>query len=119
MQQTINIAGKSITVNVSKDAALQLATLKEPLVMEMELYFSCLIRKAVHFGVEANSALSQAVGENLLLSFRPVMTNSCKVDGERAPELTDFPISNMAPYVPRWVSIDYRHGDWQGDFGYA
>ena len=119
MQYKINFAGKSVVVTVSKNAAMRLDKLDKPLVMEMELYFSCLIRKAVYFGVEPNPELSCPVGEHLLLSFRPVMTNSCKVDSSKPPELTSFPIAKVSAYVPKWVNLDYRRGDWLGEFGYA
>ena len=32
--------------------------------------------------------------------------------------LTDFPIAKPEAYVPHWLRIDYRKGQWQGEFGY-
>jgi hypothetical protein len=60
-----------------------------------------------------------AVTDKLILSFRPIMTASCGNDYEGSePPTTDFPITRTAPFVPRWVSIDYRAGVWWGEFGY-
>lgn len=124
MQNCVTILGKPVMVNVTSRAATQLERRQQPLVMEMELYFSCLIRKAVHFGVTANPALSASVGEHLMLSFRPVMTKSCRMDAEKPAELIDFSLANLPnakvmAYIPRWVKLDFKNGDWSGEFGYA
>jgi hypothetical protein len=59
-------------------------------------------------------------GERLRVSFRPVMTSVCGKDYEGdEPPLTDFPIVKPHAYVPHWLRIDYRHGQWQGEFGYG
>jgi hypothetical protein len=89
----------------------------------MELYFSCLVRKQVRFHEAADNlpGESVAVNDRLRVRFRPVMTQSCHVDeiaGE-APPLTDFPVVNPAAFVPHWLRIDYRNGQWQGEFGYC
>ena len=47
MQTTIEILGKQVLVEWSSSADKKLQELAEPLIVEMELYFSCLIRKAV------------------------------------------------------------------------
>jgi hypothetical protein len=44
MQATIEIMGKQVAVEWSRAADKQMQTLTEPLAVEMELYFSCLIR---------------------------------------------------------------------------
>jgi hypothetical protein len=48
-----------------------------------------------------------------------VMTRVCAMaEVEGSPPVTDFPIANPRPYVPRWLTIDYRKGQWLGEFGY-
>lgn len=115
------IANKSVAVEISARALDALKQRKIPLYLEMELYFSCLIRKALRFHDQHvhQAADAVAVTDNLFLSFRPVMTDVCKVEkGKSAPPITDFPIAKMAPYVPKWVKLDFRGGEWQGEFGY-
>jgi hypothetical protein len=41
-----------------------------------------------------------------------------EVEGEEPP-ITDFPITNAAAFVPRWLRIDYGGGEWSGEFGYG
>lgn len=119
MRSTVEILNKPVQVEWSKAADNALLALSKPLSVEMELYFSCLIRMKVRFGDKAHSREFVPVNERLGVAFRPVMTKACKVDREdqEAP-LADFPIKNPAAFVPRWLKIDYRHGVWEGEFGY-
>jgi hypothetical protein len=119
MKNTIEILGKKVLVEWSTSADKKLQDLSEPLLVEMELYFSCLIRKAVRFKNNAYSANSSFAAPRLLIGFRPVMTKVCRVsDVEGAPPLEDFPIVRPEAYVPKWISIDYRGGKWMGEFSW-
>lgn len=119
MYTTIEIDGKSVVVEVTEQAASMLRDRDQALLAEMELFFSCLIRKQIRFRENAIPGAATAVMDNLLLSFNPVMTKACGKDYEGdEPPMTSFPIANSRPYIPRWVKIDYHSGDWQGEFGY-
>ena len=130
-QQSIEINGRTVAIELSKAAIKALAQRSTPLLAEMELYFSCLIRKKVRFrdaldadqshdqGGGENSATTVKLSEHLQVCFRPVMTRVCGKDYEGdEPPLTDFPIVNAPAYVPRWLHIDYRKKQWQGEFGF-
>lgn len=118
MPQTIEIDGRNVNVSLSKAANDALAQRDTPLLVEMELYFSCLIRKQVRFR-DAGTDSAIPFNERLHIAFRPVMTRACGKDYEGdEPPLTDFPIVNAKAYVPRWLRIDYHRGQWQGEFGY-
>jgi hypothetical protein len=119
--QTV-IAGKPLGIEMSARAAEEIARRKTPLLAEMELYFSCLVRKRVRFYEDADRRPQDSVrvDERLMVRFRPVMTQSCsvgEVEGDEPP-VTDFPIVNPAAFVPHWLRLDYRDGQWQGEFGY-
>ena len=117
MQTTIEILGKQVVVEWSAAADKKLRDLAEPLRVEMELYFSCLIRKAVRFGGEAQAGNFAAAGPHLKIGFRPVMTRVCNMsDVEGEPPLEDFPIVKQEAFVPKRLAIDYRGGKWTGDF---
>lgn len=120
MQQQVVISGKTIDVMISDKALKNINSRKRPLVVEMELYFSCLIRKAVRFVESEPSAYSAEVSEKLLLAFNPVMTEVCKIEPgvTSAPPLTAFPIKKVEAFVPKWVRIDFKSGEWCGEFGY-
>jgi len=118
MNSTITLENKRISVSLSNAAEQALQQRTTPLLAEMELYFSCLIRKVVRF-YETPGSDSVSVNDKLALRFHPVMTKHCGLDYEgNEPPLTDFPIANAGRYVPNWLNIDYRNGEWHGEFGY-
>jgi len=119
MHTTVVYEGKTIRLSLSPKAKKKLVELKQPLCAEMELYFSCLIRKKLRFNHHCSADNSVRVTDKLHLSFHAIMTKACKNDfaGDEPPT-TDFPIANIRPYIPRWLKIDYRSGHWRGEFGY-
>ena len=47
------------------------------------------------------------------------MTKACPVsDYIGPPPVTDFVITNQKPYVPSWLHIDYKKGEWFGEYGW-
>ena len=115
----MNISGKPVNIRLTQAASHALSQADQPVMVEMELYFSCLIRKRVRFQHEPGSSSFTPVADKLFVQFRPVMTRQCNKEysGEEPP-LTDFPIEDATPFVPKWLKIDYRKGGWQGEFGY-
>lgn len=117
MQKVIEILGRSVRVEWTAAAERKLQSLSEPLLVEMELYFSCLIRKAVRFGREARAENFADAGPLLKVGFRPVMTRACSMsEVEGAPPLEDFPVVKPEAFVPKRLELDYRAGKWVGEF---
>ena len=119
METIIELQDKPVLIQLTDRAARQLGKLSEYLVVEMELYFSCLIRKRVLFQYGVGQEAAVRVADKLFIRFRPVMTHHCNLDpsGE-APPLTEFPLENPRPFVPKWLKLDYRKAGWWGEFGY-
>ncbi|MHB1246679.1 MAG: hypothetical protein ACYCY1_15500 [Sulfuriferula sp.] len=118
MIATIEIMDKSVKIQWSKAAEKALNKLNSPLLVEMELLFSCLIRKAVRFRQDDHPENFVSVTPQLKVRFRPVMTKACRIsdlDGGETP-LTDFPIKNPSAFVPKYLWIDYQRGKWSGEF---
>lgn len=112
-------SGKTVSIKLTRSARQALARRDTPIQAEMELYFSCLIRKRVIFTDVSSDSSAERVEDNLYVQFRPVMTRHCSLDTTGAePPLTDFHIVDLAPFVPKWLTIDYRRGKWLGEFGY-
>ena len=123
-KQNVEMMGKQIQVEISKHAERQLNNRKAPLFVEMELYFSCLLRKEIRIRETLREKLDEAfsaqLSDVLHISFRPVMTKTCSVSscaGDKPP-LSDFPIEKPQSYVPKWLKLDFKKGEWCGDFGY-
>lgn len=93
-----------------------------PLYVEMELYFSCLIRKRVLFHESPPEHLAYAEGDtpNLKVGFSWMMTQSCNlsdVEGDEPP-LTAFPGApdkKLAAW-PKRLKLDFKKGTWVGEY---
>lgn len=114
----ITVAGRTVQVEMSPAARAAIAGRRTPLVVEMELYFSCLIRKRVRFLDAVHpGALCTVVDDGLTICFRPVMTRACAIDPNLdKPDLEAFPIRRPEAFVPRHLAIDRRHDGWSGEF---
>lgn len=118
MVTDITIANKPLKLHLSQSAQQALASRSSPLFAEMELYFSCLIRFKVRFYEQASHGEGVPVSDKLIVNFRPVMTETCGKDYEGdEPPVTDFPIVKPDAFVPKWLRIDFEHGQWHGEFG--
>lgn len=118
---SLTLNTRPLEIRLTSAARTALAGRNSPLYAQMELYFSCLLRLKVRFYENAdNSDVSWLpASDKLMVSFRPVMTATCSNDYEgEEPPVTDFPIAHDAPFTPRWLQLDYRQGQWQGEFGY-
>lgn len=124
LNHSVELQGKPVEVTLTENARNALSRRTKPLAVEMELYFSCLIRKQVRFfdasnGYENKTPLETRLNDRMRIRFRPVMTESCGKDYEgNEPPLTDFPITNSKAYIPHWLTIDYQNNEWVGEFGY-
>jgi hypothetical protein len=118
MEKKIEVFGKSVTVSLTHAAVNALSNRDTPLIAEMELYFSCLIRKKVRFRENMDKEVVNVI-DQLSVRFRPVMTKVCGIDYEGdEPPLTDFPIQKTDAFVPHWLKIDFKNNEWKGEFGF-
>lgn len=119
MQNHVQLMGRELDVRLTSAAQRALQARAAPMHVEMELYFSCLIRKRVLFDLPQRGE-AVAIGQNLTVGFRPVMSKGgCSVaDTDPEDMLVDLPTGEPQRFVPRWLALDYRHGQWQGEFGY-
>ena len=114
------LEGRPFRVLLSSAAQRALAARSTPLIAEMELYFSCLTRLMVRFYDSDPNASATVVTDQLAVRFRPVVSSRCdlhEVSGK--PPLVDAPLSKRAPFVPHWLRLDYRKGEWVGEFGHT
>ena len=111
--------GKEVDVEWSAAAQSALERREFALTVELELYFSCLVKKFVHFHESPPASESVAVTDQLRLLFRPVTSAACSMDLAerlgRQPEVDlDGPIARKL--APRRVWIDHRRGGWHAEF---
>ncbi len=121
INQTLDIQGRSLRLSLTQAAQQALEQRSDALLLELELYFSCLIRKRVYVRDDAACEDSIPISDKLHIRFRPVVTQTCAIrDVPRDnPPVRDMPIVHPERYFPHWLTLDYRHGKWLAEFGYA
>jgi len=102
------------------DRAEQILQLgQQPLIVELQLYFSCVVKKRVVFHQRATFSTT-VVSDRLQIAFQPVASAAC----DPREFVASFPAGKnlsqglAARMVPRIVELDYRRGNWEGQFHY-
>jgi hypothetical protein len=121
MQATVSILGKPVHMELSKAAETALAARSVPLRVDMELRFSCMVRKQVRFEEGRREGDIDALDGKLALSFRPVTARACTLEAslDQPPLPEGYPVARPEKAVPKWLRIDFRRGRWTGEFGYS
>jgi hypothetical protein len=119
LSNTVQINGRLVSVEWTRAAARELARRTHPLVVELELYFSCLVKKFVHFHETAPQRDTVAVSDKLAVFFRPVTSTACSFEVAdrlgRQPEI-ELDNPNVRKMAPKRVKLDFVRGAWQGDY---
>ena len=134
MNTQLTFHEKTMAINLTDQAAKQSKRLNNILLIEVQIYFSCLLGKRLAFysDTEMNGAWrvdkktfsamtddAEQLTENIYVRFNTVMTKACPVsDYIGPPPATDFIISNQKPYVPSWLNIEFNKGEWSGEYGW-
>jgi hypothetical protein len=116
---SVVINGRNVAVEWTRAAADELARRKTPLFVELELYFSCLVKKFVHFREDSRGKPTVAASDKLHLYFRPVTSTACSFEvAERLGRQPEMELHNAAvgKIAPRQVSLDFDQGAWRGTF---
>jgi hypothetical protein len=117
----VELGGQALVVGYSPSAWSRIHLL-EGLHLQMELLYSCLVRKRVVTNGQA-TGLGQChllMDNGMTISFRPVVTQHCDVDTYQSGQpLVDMPMREGIKIRPRWLYIDHHKGQWRGEFGFA
>lgn len=112
----------TVKVEITPRAESRLKGQDSPLAVEMEIYFSCLIRLRVLFPETIKKDYISVASDNskLKLYFNPVMTSHCNIEDVRGrePDTEYFPIQKPEKFIPKWLKLDFKNNQWQGKFGY-
>ncbi len=111
---------KDLKVMTTRAAEKALALHQTPMDVQLELLFSCVLRKRVLFRTPSDVVTYPMGGDaRLNITFRPVMTKVCLIsEVDDVPDLEDFPIHDVPAFMPRWLKLDFRRGVWTGDYGW-
>ncbi len=116
---TFELNGKPVSIEWTGSAARALAARSRPLVVELELYFSCLVKKFVHFHDDAAGRATQPVSDKLRVYFRAVTSTACTMDvAERLGRQPEIELDTAAArkLAPKRMRLDYVKNEWQAAF---
>jgi len=135
MQSQLVFHHKTLDITLSNAAEKSSQQLDSKLIIEIQIYFSCLMGKRLAFYSEQSIdgcwqvddtdefaemlKNSQQLSGNVYVRFNTVMTKTCAVSDQLGPPpVSDFKIKNQTPYVPSWLNIDFKNGKWCGEYGW-
>jgi hypothetical protein len=118
-RKSVTINRRNVEVRWTDRAEQILRLTRQPLIVELQLYFSCVVKKRVvfHQGAELSTTV---VSDRLEIAFQPVASAACDPREFAAsfPTGKDLSQGMAARMVPRIVELDYRRGNWEGQFRY-
>lgn len=113
----VDMRGYPLHIETTRRAARALARRDQPLTVEMQLYFSCMVKKRVIFHEEGEHGAERVI-DNLFIVFRTVEAQSCDPIEFAAnyPERRQLTSHAALKMHPSRLSLDYRQGCWCGSF---
>lgn len=119
---TVTINDHPVLVEWTPAAARELGLRTAPIFVELELYFSCLVKMLVHFREDSRGKPTVAATDKLQLYFRPVTSTACTFEVAdrlgRQPE-KDIDSKVLQRLAPKRVFIDHVGGAWRGSFSFC
>lgn len=119
--ETIFINSRPVVIELTEAAAHKLSRRTTPLFVELELYFSCLVKKFVHFRNDSRGKPTVTAHGKLHLYFRPVTSTACTFEvAERLGRQPEKEIESeaLSRVAPKRVRIDYVGDAWCGSFNF-
>lgn len=115
MDAVITIEQKECRVTLSRAAQEAVDCRTSPLVAEVVVTLACCIRKALNF--------RERQDDERLYFVSPLLAIALVSAEHRAHEANAGcslpPIKNWGAIAPRWLTLDFRNGQWVGDFGFG
>jgi hypothetical protein len=118
-RQTVRVNRRPLELCWTGRAEHELNRRGQALIVELQLYFSCVVKKRVLFHQRAEFATTR-VDERLAIAFHAVASAVCDPNefARKHPAGRDLSPGPAARMVPPIVEIDYRAGRWEGRFRY-
>ena len=115
ISQQIN--NKSFDVFWSDSAELELQKRHQPLIVEMELKFACMVRMLVNFYDEITDAEPIPVTDKLQVFYRPIIGQTCDIsEAKSGIVMGELKTGPMANRFPKKLEIDFAKGKWVGKY---
>jgi len=118
-KDSIDIRGKKMAIMYSKRAEKALLQRHNPLIAELQLYFTCVVQKHVNFH-EQTILETISANPNLKIAYHTVQSNACDpVEfAEKHPVKKELKSKGAQSMRPSLFKIDFKNGKWEGDFSF-
>lgn len=119
---SIELRKQKLDVIWTRRAEQALQTRSSPLFVEMQLYFSCVVKKRVLFHdapiADADPADIVKINERIQIFFRAVEASSCDPDefARNYPVQQEFKTLPALKMHPSKLKLDFKGGRWIGEF---
>ncbi len=116
----MRINQREVEVSWTGRADRELQRREQRLIVELQLYFSCVVKKRVLFHHRVPEFDRIRVNDEIEVAFQPIASAVCDPEEFAAsyPQGKNLSAGKAARMVPRVVEIDYRQGSWEGQFHY-
>ncbi|MFK5915103.1 MAG: hypothetical protein QM484_12085 [Woeseiaceae bacterium] len=117
----VDIRGKNLNIMTSRRAERLLAQRDQPLIAELQLYFTCVVQKRVlfHDAFNNNENIDILSANNKLhIAYHTVQSNACNpVEFAATHPVKKELKSNAAKSMrPSLFQLDFKNGQWVGEF---
>ncbi len=118
-EENIDLRGKNMAILYSKRAKKALLQRNSILIAELQLYFTCVVQKRVMFH-DTTSLDTIPTSSNLAIAYHTVQSNACDpVEfAESHPVKKELKSKAALSMCPSSFKIDYKNGEWTGDFSF-
>jgi hypothetical protein len=107
-----------LSIYLTRRAEQALSLLTQAINVEIQLYFSCMVKKRVLFHLQEVPFKTDAVTPQLNIAFRSIQSDSCNPEEFAAhyPQKKSMDNPATRKMYPRELHIDYIDNNWTGDF---
>lgn len=115
--KTVMLRERPFEVEWTKRAQRKLERRDTPLIVEMQLYFSCVVKKRVLFH-DSYDLDAVAVNDDITVAFRTVESTACDpVDfAKNFPVKQELDSTAAEKMRPKHLLVDYVSGKWVGEY---
>ena len=115
---TSKYSGHSLELYMTKSAIAHLASCSEALLAEMQLYFSCVVKKRVVIHQSDDQDTYTRVFDNLWVRFKCVQADSCSPEefANHYPEKKQLITLATKKFHARNLYLDYKQEQWLAHF---
>jgi hypothetical protein len=115
-QASAVIRDRTVQIHWTERAAAALNERTRPLYVEMQVYFSCIVKKRVLFHADAATEAFTEATQQLRVRASAVESDICTPEAFAAhyPARRELTTPAAGRMVPHHLWLDYQHGEWVG-----